>query len=36
MQISHVSEDDETFFYPLGPTGLVTKGFNDDVTVVVC
>ena len=25
MQISHVSEDDETFFYPLSPRGLVTK-----------
>ena len=26
MQISHVSEDDETLFYPLGLRGLVTKG----------
>ena len=26
MQISHVSADDGTFFYPLGPRGLVTKG----------
>ena len=28
MQISHVPEDDETFFYPLGLRGLVTKGLT--------
>ena len=28
VQINHVSEDHETFFYPLGLRGLVTKGLN--------
>ena len=33
VQISHVPEDNETFFYPLGPRGPVTKGLR---AVILC